>query len=149
MKELRTQIAIQAPHERVWETLTDFENYPLWNPFIQEIHGKFAIGEKLEVHIVPPQGQKMIFHPILTHIEPGRSYRWLGRLLLPRVFDGEHIYELESDSDANVTLVHRELFAGILVGMLWKSVDTNVRSGFEAMNGALKARCESATQSIG
>ena len=145
MKELRTQIEIQASHQRVWDTLTDFESYPLWNPFIQAIRGKLEVGEMLEVHITPPQGQKMVFRPTITHIEPGRSYSWLGKLLLPRVFDGEHIFELDQDDD-RVTLVHRERFSGLLVGMLWKSVDTNVRAGFEEMNGALKTRCESATQ---
>ena len=150
MKELRTQIEIQAPHQRVWETLTDFESYPLWNPFIQEIHGKLEVGEQLEVHLSPPQGQKMVFRPILTRLDPGRSYRWRGKLLLPGVFDGEHIFELEGEDDSGgVTLIHREQFEGILVGLLWKSVDNSVRAGFEAMNGALKTRCESAAQTAG
>ena len=144
MKELRTQIGIEAPRDRVWNTLTDFESYPLWNPFIQVIHGKFEVGERLEVHLVPPKGQKMIFRPILTHIVPGRSYRWLGRLLFPNLFDGEHIFELDGNDASHVTLVHREVFHGLLVGVLWKSMDSKVRLGFEAMNRALKTHCETA-----
>ena len=147
MKELRTQIAIEAPRGQVWDALTDFESYPLWNPFIRAIHGKFEVGERLEVHLVPPQGHKMIFRPLLIHIVPGRSYRWLGHLWFPNLFDGEHIYELEGDDASNVTLVQREVFQGLLVGVLWKNVDTNVRSGFDAMNGALKTRCEAGDRS--
>ena len=36
MKEIKTEIIDTKP-EKVWEVLTDFENYPTWNPFIQNI----------------------------------------------------------------------------------------------------------------
>ena len=34
MKELQSEIEINAPAERVWEVLADFASYPRWNPFI-------------------------------------------------------------------------------------------------------------------
>jgi uncharacterized protein YndB with AHSA1/START domain len=35
MKELHTEIEIDASAERVWDILTDFASYPQWNPFIR------------------------------------------------------------------------------------------------------------------
>ena len=38
MKELRSQIEIEAPADRVWQVLTDFATYPEWNPFIRRVN---------------------------------------------------------------------------------------------------------------
>ena len=40
MKEVFSEIDIQAPAERVWQVLTDFASYPEWNPFIRRINGE-------------------------------------------------------------------------------------------------------------
>jgi uncharacterized protein YndB with AHSA1/START domain len=37
MKELHSEIEIDASAERVWAILTDFASYPRWNPFIRSI----------------------------------------------------------------------------------------------------------------
>src|SRR5215210_9363232 len=39
MKELHSEIEINAPAQRVWEVLTDFASYPQWNPFIRRASG--------------------------------------------------------------------------------------------------------------
>jgi uncharacterized protein YndB with AHSA1/START domain len=54
VKELHSEIQIDAPAERVWELLTDFASYPQWNPFIRNISGQPATGERLRVRLVPP-----------------------------------------------------------------------------------------------
>jgi uncharacterized membrane protein len=61
MKQLHTEVEIEAPAERVWELLTDFATYPEWNPFIRSISGQPAPGERLEVRIEPPSGRGMTF----------------------------------------------------------------------------------------
>src|SRR5208337_3854746 len=35
MKEIHTEIEINAPAEKVWKVLTDFAAYPEWNPFVR------------------------------------------------------------------------------------------------------------------
>ena len=40
MKEIKTEIIIDTKPDKVWEVLTDSENYPTWNPFIQNISGE-------------------------------------------------------------------------------------------------------------
>lgn len=49
MRELRSEVTIDAPAERVWELLTDFGSLPDWNPFMQRASGEVAVGEKLLV----------------------------------------------------------------------------------------------------
>ena len=94
MKELRTEIEIDASAAKVWAILTDLARYAEWNPFIPEAEGEVKEGERLRVRIAPPGGKAMVFTPTVTLVEPERAFRWLGRLLLPGIFDGEHIYEI-------------------------------------------------------
>lgn len=36
MKEIYTEIEIDAPASIVWSIITDFEDFTRWNPFIKE-----------------------------------------------------------------------------------------------------------------
>jgi Polyketide cyclase / dehydrase and lipid transport len=49
-KEIVTEIEINAAPSRVWQVLTDFEKYPIWNPFIKKITG---IPAKNELELIP------------------------------------------------------------------------------------------------
>jgi uncharacterized protein YndB with AHSA1/START domain len=49
VRELRTEVTINAPAERVWELLTDFGSFPDWNPFMLRARGEVGVGEKLLV----------------------------------------------------------------------------------------------------
>jgi uncharacterized protein YndB with AHSA1/START domain len=54
VKELRSEIDIVAPTERVWRVLTDFSAYPEWNPFIRRVSGRAEVSERLVVRMQPP-----------------------------------------------------------------------------------------------
>ncbi len=86
----------------------------------------------------------MRFRPTLRRLEPRRELRWLGRLILPRLFDGEHIFELEPVGEDRTRFVQREVFRGLLVPFLSRSLDRDTKRGFEEMNRALRSRAESA-----
>ena len=105
MKELKTEIEIEATSEKVWSILTDFEKYPEWNPFIKRASGNVKKGGKLEVFIEPPNVKGMVFKPTVKHVEEYKEFRWLGRLLFPGVFDGEHIFEISTTQNGNVIFV--------------------------------------------
>lgn len=142
MKSLRTGTHIAAPPETVWRILTDFARYPEWNSFIPHAEGAIREGERLEVRIEPPGGRGMTFRPTLTRVTPNRELRWLGRLWVPKLFDGEHIFELHPDGEGGTRFVQRENFGGLLVPLVWRSLEASTRRGFEAMNAVLKERAE-------
>ena len=144
MKELRTEIEIQASDKRVWQLLTDFASFPQWNPFMCQAIGEPKTGARLEVHIQPSGASSMTFRPTVLRAEPNRELRWLGHLLMPGLFDGEHILTIESLAENRVRFVQREIFTGILVPLFAHELDTDTRRGFEEMNRALKARAEQA-----
>jgi hypothetical protein len=141
-RQIITSIEIDASPQIVWEILTEFDRFDLWNPFIRSIYGQAILGAKLKVKIQPPGGTAMTFRPVVLVAEPGTELRWLGRVILPGIFDGEHRFEIQPLSDRRVRFVHSEKFSGLLVPFFWRSLDTQTRRGFEEMNQALKLRSE-------
>ncbi|MCA1992437.1 MAG: SRPBCC domain-containing protein [Coleofasciculus sp. S288] len=142
MKELHSEIEIQASDERVWKLLTDFASFPQWNPFIRKVSGEAKQGQRLKVRIQPSDGGGMTFQPIILKVEPNRELRWLGHFLLPGLFDGEHIFMIEPLGENRVRFVHREIFKGKLVPLFTSQLDKDTKRGFEEMNQALKIQAE-------
>ena len=144
MKEIVTEIEINAPPNRVWHILTDFEKHASWNPFIKKIRGKPLKDEKLEVHMPDPRGGTMVFTPTVLAAEPNRELRWLGRSE-GDAFNGEHRFFIESSGENKVLFTQSEKFTGSMVAQLEGWLDTAVKSNFEAMNRALKDKAENAS----
>lgn len=141
-RRIKTDIEINAPGSRVWALLTDFAQMPSWNPFIRSISGDLAQGARLAIHIVPPGSSGMRFKPTVLSVRPERELRWLGHVLLPGIFDGEHYFMLESIGPNKTRLTHGENFSGLLVGLLDSTLAATA-AGFRAMNAALKQKAES------
>lgn len=140
--QLQTEIEIDATPEQVWAILTDFAAYPAWNPFIKYIRGIPQQGARLEVRIQPSGAKGMTFRPSVLTADSGRELCWLGRFLLPGVFDGEHCFVIEPLANGKVRFRQSEQFSGALVPMFRASLDRDTKRGFEEMNQALKSRAE-------
>ena len=65
----------------------------------------------------------MTFKPVVKRVALHRELRWLGRLIVPGRFDGEHSFEiLPTGGDAEMQFVQRESFQGLLATIFWKSL---------------------------
>jgi hypothetical protein len=141
MKELRTEIEIQASPEQVWQVLTDLNKYPEWNPFIHHAIGQARAGEKVEITF-RSGSKEMTLHCTVIKVEPNRELCWKYHVILPAFFQGEHSFLIEPGGDNRVRFIDRETFTGLLVPLQARDIDTHSRRGFEAMDKALKARAE-------
>jgi hypothetical protein len=141
VRELSTSIDIDAPAEKVWSILADFASYPEWNPFIVGIDGVLQHGARLEVTMQPPRRRRATFRPRITAVEPNQELRWLGHLLVPGLFDGEHRHRLEPSEGRGTRYTQHETFKGILVPLTAGILEAT-EQGFRAMNAALKERAE-------
>jgi len=121
-RRIDTHVEIESSARRVWEVLADFPAYAHWNPFVR---------------------RGMTFRPIVLAADPHRELRWLGRLILPGLFDGEHVFTIAPFSSGRVRFSQRETFRGLLVPLMPRSFWEGTRRGFEEMNSALKRRAES------
>lgn len=142
MKELTTEIEINASPQRVWKILTDFDKYEQWNPFIHRIVGQAKEGSKIQIRIETPGGKNRKYEPTVTRVEESRELRWLGKSFL---LNGEHIFLIERLQPERVRFVNREIFDGLLTSFFGRRTDEDIRAGFEEMNKALKERAERTT----
>ncbi len=141
-KEIKTQIVINASPEKVWAVLTNFDKYPEWNPFIKSIKGSVKVGSKIIARLEPPEAKGMTFKPKVLAFDSQKEFRWMGHLLFPGLFDGEHKFELIDNHDGTTTFIQSEKFKGILVPLFKKMLDTNTVNGFNLMNQKLKELSE-------
>jgi hypothetical protein len=144
MKRIETEITIQGTPEQVWSFLTDFRKYSEWNPFIRQASGEAKTGARLKMRLHPPDGRPMTIRPTVRVALPGRELRWLGHLGLPGLFDGEHLFQLESAGAGRMRFRQNEEFRGILVHLLPNSIFERTQRGFDEMNRALRAAVERA-----
>ena|SRR5688572_13501571 len=141
-KEITTEILINATPEKVWSVFTNFANYPNWNPFIKSIKGEIKVGNIITARMEPPGGKGMTFKPKILTFKTNKELSWLGHLLFPGIFDGEHKFELIDNRNVTTTFRQSEKFQGILVPLFQKQLDNNTKRGFEEMNKKLKELSE-------
>lgn len=136
-KQIKTEITIKSTPEKVWQILTDLENYPNWNPFILSASGELKVDEQIKIELAD-----MKFKPKVLVYEENKELRWIGKFLFKGVFDGEHSFQIVDNNDGTVTFKHEEIFNGILVGLFSKKLDTETKNGFIQMNEKLKELAE-------
>ncbi|WP_159792157.1 SRPBCC domain-containing protein [Puerhibacterium puerhi] len=138
-RTITAAVDLDAAPRQVWDVLADGPSHAGWNPFLTRLDGTLTVGSRLDVRIAPPGGRPMTFRPAVTAVEPGRRLAWLGRLVLPGLFDGEHSFVLDPLPGGGTRLTQRETFRGLLVPFTG-SVLRRTEAGFGAMHEALRRR---------
>ncbi len=139
--ELRTEVEIDAPPDRVWAVLTDFAAYGEWNPFITEVRGKLEPGGRLRVELSYADGRNTAFRSSVLKVDRAEELRWVSKLWFKGLFDGEHFFQLHALEGGRTRLVQGENFSGLFV-KLAANTFTQTGRGFVGMNAALKRRVE-------
>lgn len=140
-KTVETEIEINASVEKVWQILSDFENFPVWNPFVIKALGKPKVGEVLQIEVQLPESRLLKFTPKVLIAEPNKELRWVGTMPLG-MFRGEHFYQIEALGENKIRFVHGEHFSGWTVSLIWKLVGKSIEKGYRLMNEALKKEAE-------
>jgi hypothetical protein len=141
-RHISTEVDIHASAERVWSALSDFDGYPKWNPVIQEVSGTLQVGAPLQVFIAAPGLASRRVGVTLLKVEPNQELRWLGRLFMPYLLDGDHSFVLTPMEPGRVLVTQKETFSGLLVPVVSRWLLPNMSAAFEAMNQALKRHVE-------
>jgi hypothetical protein len=144
MQEVHTYIDIEAPPSLVWAILADFGTYRRWNPLICGILGRPANGAQLEIRLKSPVGDDVSIRSMIVRVREPRELRWLERWTIPGLFASERRFRIEPLPQGGVRFHHGEQVRGIMVPLLAQRRRLRGKSGFDAMNTALKQRAERA-----
>jgi uncharacterized protein YndB with AHSA1/START domain len=137
-------VEIDAPPIVVWSVLVDYARYPEWNPYTVRVDTTLEIGSVIDLHLPDP-------------LKPGETF--VNREYI-RAVDAPHY--LRYDTAAEIPDMHAvreqwvtdigggrssyrttDLFSGSLAAWIYEQQGDWVKSGFDSVAHALKARAES------
>ena len=131
-------VMIRATPQQVWDVLVTFDEYHLWNPFIVEAAGIAEPGRRLRLAV--RRGGIVRYHAVVTAASPARTLEWAGRLVIPRMFDVRHRFDLQPVVDGT-HVTQSVVFRGLLVAWARDLQDDAARS-LDDLNAALRDRVE-------
>lgn len=134
-----TDTVIDAPRELVWRLLMDFDSYPEWNPFMQSVAGRAAVGRTLHIRLTPPGADEQDVEGKIFVFRPPRKLRWQSRLLAPGVRDLEYEVIVAPLGPNRAEVIQRARYEGLLA--VFTDIDST-KAGLEAMTAALEHRAE-------
>ncbi|MDX2246971.1 MAG: SRPBCC domain-containing protein [Bacteroidia bacterium] len=141
--EIRREIEIFAPPEKIWAAIIDFKSYKNWNTQLEYLGGEIVPQGNLHLKLSAEGADPYEFKPVISHWKENEQFAWLSRTSLPRVFDGEHFFELKPLEDGKTLLINREVYSGILSLIIRQlPMMKNAPQGFEKMNQELKTWIE-------
>jgi hypothetical protein len=140
MSRIERSIDLNATAAQVWAVITDFAAYSEWNPFIREAAGEARVGSQLRLRMQPRGRSATPVRPTILVAEPEQELRWLGHIVIPGLFDGEHVFRITRLDAGRVRFTQEESFRGILAPFFGGGFLEDTAASFDAMNRALQER---------
>ena len=139
MQEIKTEIEISAPPEKVWEVLTNIDGWQNWSPIIKKSSGKVVLGSKLDITMEGKEEGKdgPQYNPKITQVEDNKLIRWRAHMMAGFIFTNDKVLELEATPNGT-RLVHKELFSGLLAPIFCGQMEKGVPPMLNRMNQSLK-----------
>lgn len=138
-----TEIEIDSSAKKVYQILTDFENYNQWNPSITNIQGSALVDSTIQAEIHWPGLSKNLYTLRLIDLIPNNLIRWKGQFGFRFLFTGDHSFIIQQTHNlSKIQLKQVELFTGLFVPFLYPFLKGNVYQGFILLNQALKEHLE-------
>lgn len=143
MQEIRTEIEIAAPPEKVWEILMDFDKWQEWSPIIKQSSGSAAIGSKLQMTMMGKEEGKNgpSYSPKIEEMNKPKLFRWRAHMMAGFIMTNDKVFELQA-TPTGTKLIHKELFKGLLAPIFCGQMEKGVPPMLNSMNKALKELAE-------
>ncbi|WP_336364635.1 SRPBCC domain-containing protein [Halalkalicoccus salilacus] len=142
MREIRTEIEIDAPPEAVWEVLADIDSYDEWNPHLPHVSGDLREGESIEITVDRIGERRQTMTVRVSTVEPVKRLQWIGTVGSKWVFEGRHTFDLYSLDEGRTRLINHERVSGFLTPFV---LSDEPQRDYDRMNHALKERAERRT----
>lgn len=134
-------VEIDAPAAFVWEVLTDYASYPLWNPYTIKVDTTLAVDSPIDLTLPNPDGGGGTFvsREYIRVVDPPRLLRYDTGDTFPGLSGvrDQWITALGPDRCGYTT---RETFTGELARPVLAAQCPWVKAGFDAVAHALRDR---------
>lgn len=141
-------VEIEAPIERVWDILVDFERYGDWNPFTTRVETDFGIGSPVDLYVT--LGPLKLRQPErIEAVQRPELLVWSTKIGHRILLSARREQRLEALGPARCRYVTNDAFNGFLTPLVMLFFGRLIRRGFNDMALALKARAETVSPQPG
>ena len=134
-------VEIDAPIERVWDILVDFERYGEWNPFTTQVDASLEIGSPVMLHVTLGRLKRRQPERIET-VQPPQLLAWGVTMGARFLLVARREQRLEALGAARCRYSTTDATSGLLTPLVALLFGRLIRQGFNNMAAALKSRAE-------
>jgi hypothetical protein len=152
MRKISSEIFIEAPAARVWDIISDFDAYPLWNTFTPRItltNDRCAVGAEFDLDCRMTERLYLENeHETILALEPDR-YRFCMGTSRTKGRPGIRSFRWQSCEpmeDGRTRFVNFEQFQGPLAPLVYLLYAKRLKKAFERYCAALKQYAEFSTE---
>jgi len=143
MREIKSEIIVNAPPEKVWNVLINVNGWQSWNPTVNACSGDAAIGSALDITMKNESGgDGPHYSPKITAMDRPNKFQWRATMGAGFVFTNDKVLELQV-VPTGTKVIHRELFSGLMVPLFGGKLEAGVPGILKAFNEGLKSKVES------
>jgi len=135
-KSVHHEITINADPEKVWDILTNMDEYPSWNPVMELLEGTVQEGNKVKYKFTQDENTTSEIGATVLQVTPNKLLNQKGGI--PLVLTFNHKYILESTGNSTKVIIHED-YTGIGVNF-WNPQP--VQEAYKRLNIALKNQVE-------
>ncbi len=142
---IHTETTINAPAEKVWAVLTDFDKLEEWCSSFIKFEGEFRKDGPAKVTFKLGVGNlTQVFDHPLIHFEEGRMFGWSAPLPYMHMHDN-HKYIVEPLGDNKTQFTQTDQLIGSGARWIGGMMSKQMMQQYVVFNRELKARVESMT----
>lgn len=126
----QSEIIINAPLDKVWALMEDFDNYSKWNTMVT-FRGTPQVGDSIPMMV--SLGGRVTKTPVkFLAIEKNKELRWVGG---PKgLITGEHYFQFSEIDTHTTKMIQGEKFSGLMVPLLWPFLKGILNELYEKTN---------------
>lgn len=112
--ECSVESSINAPPARIWELLTDADNYTRWNSTLESLEGDISLGGVVRMKV--PEAPGRTFKVKVAEFKPNQRMLWVDGFA--PMFIGKRSFDLTPNADGTTTFTMSEVFSGLMLPII-------------------------------
>ncbi len=140
--EIYTEVVIDAPPEKVWAVLTDFDRLSEWSNTLVRLNGDFREGGQIKIGYKAGPLTQNLDH-VVKFFEAGRSFGWSDPLMMG--LSDRHVFQVNPTDDGKTLFVQTDHIKGVhghLGYHIGHQLAVGMMQSYVEFNRRLKARVQ-------
>lgn len=140
---IENRIGIETPAQQIWDLIYDTARWPEWNPFFVHADSQIRLGGRLDIDLARPDGGVKRIEGVVLEWVPLEQLHWkvvTNHGLVRNI----HYIEIDALAEVGCIVSTGVIMGGFLGKTAARQTGGFYKTGFRALNEALKARAEAA-----